>query len=285
MATALPLFIHAGVHVSGDAAQLESFRELFDRALMSEYPDVICTEQHPEAALHYDLKTERGIPFPALVAASEANPDLRVTIDWVNADTDSRGTTTIAGGRIVDQSTQPLGELSALPLFMAVHEDGSLRIALLLLALRSDGRIGYAITAERDALFYYRLERASDIAVLYLAEGDEAQWEARWEIDLLHGDALHLEEPPLLIDPDQYLEWRSRAEAFVREWLWLDADAAEATAVERQRFLQMSVPVRPANLRYQKLKSLRERRDAPEISTLAQEDRHLANLILECLTA
>ena len=282
----MSLLIHASVHVSGDALQLEHFRELFASALASEYLHIICTEQHAEATLRYDLKTAQGIPFPALVAASEVNPDLRVMIEWVNVDADSRGMATIQEGRIVDQSSDPMGQLKALPLFIAANEDGSLRLALRLLAIRSDGRIGYAITAERDALFYFRAETASGVAMLYLAEGDEPQWAACWEIDLLHGDALALEEwTPVVMDANQYVEWRSSAEAFVREWLWLDADAPEATAVERERFFQMSVPVRPANLRYQKLKSLRERGDTPEITTLAEDERRMANLVLECLGA
>jgi hypothetical protein len=171
-----------------------------------------------------------------------------------------------------------------LPLFIAAHADGSLRLALLLLAFRPDGRIGYAITAERDALFYFRAETGSDSAMLYFAEGDEARWEACWEIDLVHGAAVAVEEwTPMQIDASVYVEWRSNAETFVREWLWLDTDAAETTAVERERFFQAGVPVRPANLRYQKLKSLRERADTPQISTLAQGDRRMANLVLECL--
>ena len=206
-------------------------------------------------------------------------------IEWVNVDADSRGTATIQSGRIADQSSDPLGRSSALPLFIAANGDGSLRLALLLLAFRSDGRIGYAITAERDVLFYFRAESGSDIARLYLAEGDEPRWEACWEIDLSHGTAVALEGwTPVPLDADQYVEWRSSAEAFVREWLWLDADAAEATAVERERFFQTGVPVRPANLRYQKLKSLREHSDPAEISTLAQDERRMANLVLECLT-
>jgi hypothetical protein len=282
----VPLLIHASVHVSGDALQLEYFRELFDSALASEYSSAICTEQHAEATLRYDLKTEQGIPFPALVTASEANPDLRVIIEWVNVDTESRGTAAIQGGRIVDQSSDSLGQVNASPLFVAANEDGSLRLALLLLAFRSDGRIGYAITAERDGLFYWRAEAGSDIAMLYLAEGDEPQWEACWQIDLLRGAALALEEwTPVPLDANEYVEWRSSAEAFVREWLWLDADAVEATAVERERCVQMSVPVHPANLRYQKLKSLREQSGAPELSTLAQDERRMANLVRDCLAA
>jgi hypothetical protein len=286
LAIAVSLLIHASVHVSGDTLQLKCFRELFESALASEYANVISTEQHVEATLRYDLKTEQGIPFPALVAGSEANPDLRLMIEWVNVDTDSRGTATIQGGRIVDQSSDPLGQLNALPLFIAANADGTLRLAVLLLAFRADGRVGYAITAERDALFYFRPETRSDIAMLYLAEGNESQWEACWQIDSLHGGAVTLAEwVPVQIDVNQYVGWRRSAEAFVREWLWLEVDAAEATAVERQRSFQMSVPVRPANLRYQKLKSLREHGDKLELSTLAEDEGRIANAVLECLGA
>jgi hypothetical protein len=277
------LLIHASVQISGDPAQLASFRELFNASLAADYVGLVCTEQHAEASLHYDLKTAQGIPFPAFVAVSEALPDLRVAIEWVNVDAGSRGAATIQAGRIVDQSSDPLGGVDALPIFVSANGDGSLQLALVLLAFRSDTRIGYAISGERDALFQLRFE-PDDSAKLYFVEGDLPQWDACMQIDLASNSAQPLVPwTALPIERDQYAQWRSQAEAFVREWLWLDGDTAEATAVERERFSQMSLPVQPANLRYQKLKLLRERAAQPEFSTLADEDKQIAQLVLGCL--
>lgn len=279
----MPLLIHASIEVSGDPAQLASFRELVDTMLAAEHADLICTERHLQAGLYYDLKTAQGIPFPVFIGASEAHPDLRLALEWVNPEAGRRGAASIQAGRIVEQSTDPLGQSgsSTLPFHVEASDDGSLRVALVLLAFCSDQRTGYAITAERDALFQLRQEAEGGGALLWLAEGDGPRWDSCWEIDLEGNEAVQVEAwTALPIDADQYAQWRALAEAFVGEWLWLEADTAEATALERERYAKYGLPARPANLRYQKLKSLREGVEGPVLSTLAEEDRRMVQVVL-----
>lgn len=279
----MPLLIHASIEVSGDPAQLASFRELVDTMLAAERADLICTERHSQAGLYYDLKTAQGIPFPVFIGASEAHPDLRLALEWVNPEAGRRGAARIQAGRVVEQSTDPLGQggSSTLPFHVEASDDGSLRLALALLAFRSDQRTGYAITAGRDALFQLRPKVGGDKAMLWLAEGDEPQWDSCWQIDSQGNQAVQVEAwTALSIDADQYAQWRAYAEAFVDEWLWLEADAPEATAVERERYAKYGLPVRPANLRYQKLKALREGVEGPVLSTLAEGDRRIVQVVL-----
>ena len=281
----MPLLIHATVEVHGDAALLAAFRNRFNAALAEEFPDTPCTEMHRDDALHYDIKTAAGLPFPALIAVSQEFPELLLAVRWINPEADTRSAADIKAGKIESQSADPLGQSSAgrQPGYVAAHEDGSLYLAFALFSVKNDGCMGYAITADRDALFQIR--RHGDRATLHLAEGDAPQWDSCLGVDLVAGTAsVSAEDTPLAIDPASYQQWRQYAEAFVAEWFWLDGDAPEATAIERQRCAEHDIPIQPANLRYEKLKLLRERGVSPaklfDFDSLGETERYVRQILL-----
>ena len=285
-AAPMALLIHATIQVSGDPERLAAFRAHLDAALATDFPEVGCTGSHRDDSLHYDLKTA-GIPFPALIIASQEFPDLTLRVRWVNPDTGTRAAADIRAGRIEAQSVDPLGKASAgrQPGYVAVGADGVLRLAFALFSVRGDACVGYAITAHRDALFEIRKSGAK--ATLLLVEDDAPQWSAGWECDLVNGKKTPFDiSATTSIANVDYNHWRGYAEAFVADWFWLDADPAEATAIERQRCAEHNVVIHPANLRYEKLKTLRDTAPAPsgqyEVDHLGESERYALHVLRAC---
>jgi hypothetical protein len=278
----MALLTHATIRVTGDPLLLPAFRDQVSAALVADYANIVCQEMHSSDALHFDIKTSEGIPFPAFVAASENFPDLDVHAEWINPERQSRGSALIRAGRIAEQSADALADATR-PHYVAVRASGELDVALVLFGFRDRARIGYAITATRDGLFRYEPAGDGTSAALYFSEGGEPIWDAAWQVDLAQGVALPIETwVALPIDEANYAAWRAHAEAFAAQWLWLEADAPEAIVVEQENFARIGVPVQPANLRYSKLKALRERA-TPQVSTLAEEDRLLIRVLSDCL--
>jgi hypothetical protein len=282
----MALLIHATIQVMGDRERLAAFRGQLDSALATDFPEVACTGSHRDDSLHYDLKTA-GIPFPALVAASREFPDLDLRVRWVNPETGTRAAADIRAGRIEAQSADPLDKTSAgrQPGYAAVGMDGVLRLAFALFSVRCDGCIGYAITANRDALFEIR--KSGNKATLLLAEDDAPQWSAGWEFDLAIGEKTPFDvSTTASIANIDYNKWRGYAEAFVADWLWLDTDSDETTAIERQRCADHSVAIHPANLRYEKLKTLRDTGPAPsgqyQVDHLGEGERYALYVLRVC---
>lgn len=285
----MPLLIHATLEVSGDAALLPALRQQINGALAEDYGDMPYTETHRDDALHYDLKTTSGIPFPVLIGASEQFPDLVLSLRWINPDLGTQGNAEIRAGRIETQSIDALDPAGAgrQPGYVAAHADGTLWMAFALFSVRNDGCTGYAISAEKDVLF--QIERQGDRAELRFCEGEEGVWDAGWEYPIATGISIAVAiDPwaPLPIDAGDYERWRAYAQAFVSEWFWFDGAAAEETIIERQRFADQHIPVKPANLRYQKLKLMREREVAAsglhELDHLGEDERYLTRILAAC---
>lgn len=254
----MPLIIHATVEVFGDAAAVGALRVRLNERLAA-FPGTSFTETHSANSLHYDLKTGEGLPFPALIAASEAFPDLTLHVRWVNPRMEVSGSAEIRAGRVAAQSQEVSGgeALARQRQYVAIAADGSLHLAYTIIVERSDGCAGYAVSAERDALFDFICR--GDRRVVYLAEEDSGAWDGCWEFDP-NGHATECD--PLqaaAIDPAAYRRWREHAERFLAEWCWLERDDASATVLERQHFANHCVPTHAANLHYAKIKSLRER--------------------------
>jgi hypothetical protein len=283
----MELLIHATIQVTGDRERLAAIRAQLDSALATDFAEIACTESHRDDSLHYDLKTA-GIPFPALVVASQEFPDLTLRVRWVNPETGTRATADIRAGRIEAQSADPLNQSRAgrQPGYVAVGTDGALRLGFALFSVRGDGCIGYAITAHQDALFEIR--KSGTKVTLLLAEDDAPQWSTGWECDLMIGEKTPFDvSTAASIANIDYDIWRGYAKAFVADWFWLDADPAEATAIERQRCAEHNVAIYPANLRYEKLKALRDAGPAPsgqyEIDYLGEGERYALQVLRACI--
>ena len=95
----MALLIHAHVDVTGSSEEREAYRVKVADLLIDEAVIAI-EERHSPERLGYDLKIGGGIPFPPFVTASQGLPGVTVTVDWVNAETDERGSATIIDGRL-----------------------------------------------------------------------------------------------------------------------------------------------------------------------------------------
>ena len=286
----MSLLIRATVEVSGDPALLAPMRERINSSLAADYAGMPYTEMHREGALHYDIKTASGIPFPVLIAASEEFPDLMLSLRWVNPELGTQGTAAIKAGRIEAQSADPLDRASAgrQPGYVAAREGGTLLLAVAIFSVKNDGCTGYAISAGEDALFQIHLR--DDGARLQLSKGEENVWDAGCDVSLATGRSRALEDwTPLPIDAGDYGKWRNYAEAFVAEWFWFEAAEPEETIVERQRCVDHDIPVNPANLRYAKLKAMRDNGAAAsglyEFDQLSEGLRYVRRVLMACFVA
>ena len=95
------------IRVTGSAGRFEEFRERV-RWLLVRDPDVDpYTEHHGAEGLEYRFQLQKGIPFPAFVAASAEFPELRVEAAWDQGS--SKGGVVLESGRPVDKWTGERG--------------------------------------------------------------------------------------------------------------------------------------------------------------------------------
>ena len=112
---------------------------------------------------------------------------------------------------------------------------------------------GYVITEDQHAFF--RVSGSPESCELYASDGVEAEWAERWTVASAKADYSELAERDPIGD-DELRELDRIAREFSREWIWFDESPPEETAVERQRFAAYGYPVRPANLRSEKLRKV-----------------------------
>ena len=105
-----------------------------------------------------------------------------------------------------------------------------------------------------------RVTGSRESCELSASDGVEAEWAERWRALL---DAKEYSElvPREAIAGDELRELDRVAGEFSREWIWFDESPPEETAVERQRFAAYGYPVRAANLRSEKLRTVLQRED------------------------
>jgi hypothetical protein len=139
----------AVVRVTG-AGRLGDFRERLRWLMVREEDAEKYTEHHAEGVLEYHFTPRKGIPFPALTAASLEFPELQVEAQWEHDGVHGRAL--IESGRLVQQTPQLTGgsriEVAATP-------DGALLLAVAC-TRRDDAVVGYATTSERHTYFRYR---------------------------------------------------------------------------------------------------------------------------------
>jgi hypothetical protein len=139
----------AVVRISG-AGRIEEFRERLRWLMVRDEDAEEYSEHHADGVLEYRFTPRKGIPFPALTAASVDFPELQVEAEWEHNGV--RGHALIENGRLVQQAPELAG--GAL-LDVAVEENGKLTLAF---ACRRQGNalIGYAATSDRHTYFRYR---------------------------------------------------------------------------------------------------------------------------------
>ena len=104
----MSLLIHATVTITGDPAMLGACEARLRRLLSSQFLKDEVTEHHGAGGLCYDLKVEGGIPFPVFAQASQEFSGLSFTAEWVNLETDERGSVTLVDGRATRQAIEPI---------------------------------------------------------------------------------------------------------------------------------------------------------------------------------
>ena len=134
------------VRVTG-AGRLADFRERLRWLMVRDEDAEEYSEHHADGVLEYRFTLRRGIPFPAIAAASLEFPELQVEAEW---DHDGvRGRATIENGQLVQHSPQLTGESE---LHVEVTPDA--RLVLGFACSAHDGVLaGYAASAERHTYF------------------------------------------------------------------------------------------------------------------------------------
>lgn len=102
------MLIHATITVTGDPAQHGACEVRLRRLLSPQFLKDEVTEHHGTGGLCYDLKVEGGIPFPAFAQASQEFSELSFAIEWVNVETNERGSVTLVNGRATQHAIQPI---------------------------------------------------------------------------------------------------------------------------------------------------------------------------------
>ena len=139
----------AVVRVTG-AGRLADFRERLRWLMVREADAEDYTEHHAEGTLEYRFEPKKGLPFPALTAASEDFPELRVEAEWEHDGV--RGRAVIENGRLVEEER---ADPSAPGVEVEVDEDGRLAMGFVCRA-HGEGAIGYAVTSDRQSYFRWR---------------------------------------------------------------------------------------------------------------------------------
>lgn len=139
------------VRITG-AGRLADFRERLRWLMVRDADAEDYTEHHDEERLEYRFEPRKGLPFPALTAASAEFPELRVEAQWEHNGV--RGYALIENGRLVRDQTAAVTP----GIDVEVAQDGRLVLALV---MRSNGEecIGYAVSAERQTYFRYAAAR------------------------------------------------------------------------------------------------------------------------------
>ncbi|MFN7087379.1 MAG: hypothetical protein ACK4N4_12215 [Burkholderiales bacterium] len=284
--------IHATITVSGDESQLAACDACIRLLLAGQQTGSEIAEHHGAAALCYDLKVRGGIPFPVFAQASQEFPALSIVAEWVDVDAGTRGTATIVEGKLTAHQLDRLA-LSAgseRPVHIAVAADGTLELALVFFRSNREEWLGYALTADRDALFRAVRVPGSGTVELLATDGGP-QWCLRWRAGLAHpeNEFGRLREPQE-IDSNIYPELERMARDFVGEWMWFASGSQEEIAIEKERYGQAGYPVHAANVKTARLHRMRnearERQAEGEsrlrFSTVPPDAGWVVDIVMRC---
>lgn len=280
--------IHATITVSGDESQLDACDARIKELLADQQIDGEINEHHGAGALCYDLKVTLGIPFPAFAQASQEFPVLQMVAEWINVDAGVRGAATIVDGKLTAHNVDPLATAagSSRPVCISVAGDGRLELALTFFRANRDEWLGYALTAERDALLRVIRAPDSDAVELFATEGS-AEWCLRWRTSLARSERdFEAMAAPQEIDKSAYPELEQMAQAFVAEWVWFAAGPEEENAIEKERFARDGRAVHDANVRSARLHQMKQESSHPagglEFSTLDVDETWIRDVVARC---
>lgn len=287
----MPSLIHATIKVSGDETQLTACDAHIRRLLEEQAVEGEVTEHHGAGTLCYDLKVRDGIPFPAFVLASREFPALRIDAEWVNVGENARGAATIVDGRLVEHNVERLTmtDRSVRPALVSTQENGRLELALTFFRSGPDEWLGYALTADRDALLRITRARDGDTVVLHTTAGG-AEWSMHWR-----GSLARLEfEPatdiqPQEIEAEAYRELEQAAQEFVEEWIWFASGPAAQIAIEKERYARYGYAVADANLKSARLHRMQSGPAQSDgrlvFSTLGADEGWVKEVVTRCWLA
>ena len=284
----MPLLIHATITVSGDKSLLAACDARIKALLAEQAVEGEISEHHGNEALCYDVKVKGGIPFPAFAMASQEFPTLKTHVEWIDVDAGARGAASIVNGKLTEHDIGRLHSAprSARPVYVSVAENGRLELALTFFRSGSDEWLGYALTAERDALL--RMVRApdSDEGELFATEGS-ADWSQHWRGNVARGDfEFETVTSPQTIDTETYRELEQLAQGFVTEWIWFSSASEEEIAIEKERYVRAGFTVSNANVKSVRLHNMRVDAAPPdgrlEYSTLDADEAWIKDLVAQC---
>ena len=268
----------ATVTVQGDPGELRGYRSEL-RPLLEEEGVDSYRELHTEGRLEYEFKLRGGIPFPPLVEASQAFPELTIEVRWTDSAEGRTGHAVIRNGVLREQAAHSHAPAGTALQEVRAEADGRLRLALVC-ERRGEAWLGYAISAEQHAFF--RIAGTEGDCELSASDGVESEWAERWSVRTGRADYSEI-APREPIGEETLRELDRIAEGFTREWIWFGESPPEETAIERQRFEGYGYPVRAANLRSEKLrKVLRPDADGLALGSFGEDTRWIAGLLARC---
>lgn len=265
----------ATVTVQGDPGALREYRSEL-RPLLEEEGVNSYRELHTEGRLEYEFRLRGGIPFPPLVEASQAFPELTIEVRWTDSAEGRTGHAVIRNGVLREQAAHSHAPGGPALQEVRAEADGRLRLALVC-ERRGEAWLGYAISAEQHAFF--RIAGTEGDCELSASDGVEPEWAERWSVGSGRADYSEL-APREPIEEETLRELERIAEGFTREWIWFDESPPEETAIERRRFEGYGYPVRAANLRSEKLRrAMRPDAGGLALGSFGEDTRWIAGLL------
>lgn len=268
----------ATITVSGDPQLLREYRGQVNRLLDEEGGDSY-RELHTSERLEYEFKLRAGIPFPPFVSASQAFPDVTVEVRWNEPSVGKSGRAIIRNGVLAEQAAQSHAPGGAVMHEVRADTEGRLELAVICARWRGSWH-GYMITSDEHAFF--RFTGPARSGELSASDGVDPEWAERWRIE--SDGAVYAElAPPEPIPEDELGDLDRLAQEFSREWVWFEESPPEETAVERQRYAAYGYPVRAANLRSEKLRTvLRPDGGRLAFGSFAEDARWIPEVLRRC---
>lgn len=257
----------ASVMVSGDRRLLEAFKQQIAMLLPQESSIQNFQELPISRDLMFRFETNDGIPFPTLLAASQAFPELTIKLQWTNYRDAVCGSALLQSGKLTEQQVQALAEFecpgSETQLDIAVEENGYLRHALAFRNIGAGEYAGYTLTGKQNAFF--KISKQNNQAELYSSSGLEGEWTERWTYNQESGKSdFRRLMPGAKIDVELCGMLGALAENFLDEWIWLSQSPLEDIIIEQQKYQRMGLTPQAANVKSEKIKKMAKRANGRE---------------------
>ena len=279
----------ASVTVSGDSGLLEAFKQHITVLLSEESSIQNFQEQYISNDLTYRFETNQGIPFPALVTASQAFPDLMIKLQWMNHRDAVNGSAVMQNGKLTDQHLQSLADSArdsgAMQLDIAVEKNGYLRHAMAFRNIGAGEYAGYVLTGKHNAFF--KISKQHNLAELYSSNGLGAEWTEHWTYNEESRNSGYQELiPGEKIDDDLYQVLDALVNDFLDEWVWFSESPLEDIIIERQKYERMGLTWHVVNIKSEKIRKMTKADTGQEncyrFSTVRSDCRWIKTVITAC---